>query len=211
MAYCSLAMNVGCFNDPPERQGLAHFLEHMIFMGSTKYPEEDAYGSHMAKSGGYCNAYTEFEWTNFQFQCTYSGLKDSLDMAANNFASPLLKKEDMDREINAVESEFKMNLPDDNVRILQILMNNTFHDDHLFNRFMWGNLQSLKGENPDTLWDDLKKFYDEHYSADRMKVCIQVKSHDNLQELRGWVEETLSIIPNKNLGVQDFSQFTKNG
>ena len=90
MAYCSIAINVGSFNDPPERQGLAHFLEHMLFMGSTKYPDEADYSDHLQKHGGYCNAYTEFEWTNYQLECNYAGLKQALDMAANNFASPLL-------------------------------------------------------------------------------------------------------------------------
>ena len=65
MAYCSLAVNVGSYNDPPKRPGLAHFLEHMIFMGSEKYPEEEAYSNHMSTFGGYCNAYTELEWTNY--------------------------------------------------------------------------------------------------------------------------------------------------
>ena len=65
MAYCSLAINVGSFNDPPHRQGLAHFMEHMIFMGSEKYPDESSYSEWMGSNGGYCNAYTEFEWTNY--------------------------------------------------------------------------------------------------------------------------------------------------
>ena len=38
IAYCALAVNAGAFNDPPHRNGLAHFLEHMIFTGSEKYP-----------------------------------------------------------------------------------------------------------------------------------------------------------------------------
>ena len=65
MAYCSLAINVGSFNDPPHRQGMAHFMEHMIFMGSEKYPDESSYSEWMGSNGGYCNAYTEFEWTNY--------------------------------------------------------------------------------------------------------------------------------------------------
>ena len=65
IAYCSIAVNTGSYNDPAERQGLAHFLEHMIFMGSEKYPDENAYGNHFSAHGGYCNAYTDFEWTNY--------------------------------------------------------------------------------------------------------------------------------------------------
>ena len=67
MAYASVAINAGSYNDPMKRQGLAHFLEHMIFMGSDKYPDEGGYSDHMAANGGFCNAYTQFEWTNYQF------------------------------------------------------------------------------------------------------------------------------------------------
>ena len=56
MAYCSLAINVGSFNDPPHRQGMAHFMEHMIFMGSEKYPDEDSYANHISENGGDSNA-----------------------------------------------------------------------------------------------------------------------------------------------------------
>ena len=42
MAAASLCINVGSFSDPPDIPGLAHFLEHMVFMGSDKYPQENA-------------------------------------------------------------------------------------------------------------------------------------------------------------------------
>ena len=67
IAQASIVMNVGSLNDPPHRQGLAHFVEHMVFMGSEKYSEKGSYSDHMASNGGYANAYTEFELTNFQF------------------------------------------------------------------------------------------------------------------------------------------------
>ena len=118
MAYASIVVNAGSYNDPPHRQGLAHFLEHMIFMGSQKYQSESAYSDHFASNGGYCNAYTEFEITNFQFQVQYSGLETALDMLANNFASPLLLKDAMKREIKAVDNEFKGVVVDDNARAI---------------------------------------------------------------------------------------------
>ena len=40
-------------------QGLSHYLEHMLFMGSEKYPDENEYDSFLAKYGGSSNAYTE--------------------------------------------------------------------------------------------------------------------------------------------------------
>ena len=58
IAYVSMTVNVGSFNDPINRQGMAHFVEHMVFMGSKKYPDSDAYSAHISEYGGYCNAYT---------------------------------------------------------------------------------------------------------------------------------------------------------
>ena len=48
-------------NDPAEYQGLSHFLEHMLFMGTTKYPDESEYSEYMSANGGYDNAYTSEE------------------------------------------------------------------------------------------------------------------------------------------------------
>ena len=67
IANASLSINVGSFNDPEDRYGMAHFTEHMVFMGSERYPESGSYSEHFEKNGGWSNAITEFEWTNFQF------------------------------------------------------------------------------------------------------------------------------------------------
>ncbi len=54
----ALAVGVGSLSDPKERQGLAHFLEHMLFLGTEKYPDESDYGNYLKSNGGYNNAYT---------------------------------------------------------------------------------------------------------------------------------------------------------
>ena len=99
MASVSIAVNAGSFNDPPTRPGLAHFLEHMIFMGSEKYPDENAFSSLISSNGGYSNAYTDNEVTNYQFKINHSQLKLALDMKANLLYKPLLKRDAMLREI----------------------------------------------------------------------------------------------------------------
>ena len=63
----SLRIEVGSFSDPEELQGLAHFLEHMVFMGSRKYPAENEFDKFVQDHGGSMNAYTADEFTNFHF------------------------------------------------------------------------------------------------------------------------------------------------
>lgn len=41
----ALSMAVGSFRDPTTAQGLAHYLEHMLFMGTAKYPDENDYSN----------------------------------------------------------------------------------------------------------------------------------------------------------------------
>jgi len=67
-AACAMVVGCGSYFDPPSTQGLAHYLEHMLFMGSKKYPGENQYDETMSKMGGDTNAYTEMEHTVFHFE-----------------------------------------------------------------------------------------------------------------------------------------------
>ena len=57
-AAAALLVNVGSYHDPPHLQGLSHFLEHMLFLGTEDYPEENAYNKFLSSRGGDDNAYT---------------------------------------------------------------------------------------------------------------------------------------------------------
>ena len=103
MVNCSIVVGVGSFLDPPNRQGLAHFLEHMIFMGSEQINDENAFGQHIAENGGYCNAYTENEFTNYYFKIKYEAFQEALRIQAYLLAAPLLKEDAQQREIQAVD------------------------------------------------------------------------------------------------------------
>ena len=54
-----MVVGVGSLSDPPNMQGLSHYLEHMRFMGSEQFPNENDYDSFLSKNGGASNAYTE--------------------------------------------------------------------------------------------------------------------------------------------------------
>ena len=51
-------VGVGSFSEPSYLPGLAHFLEHMLFMGSKKYPDVNEFMKHIAMFSGYDNAFT---------------------------------------------------------------------------------------------------------------------------------------------------------
>ena len=64
----------------------------MIFMGSEKYPDENAFSNFISAKGGSSNAYTANELTNYHFKINYENIRMALDLKANLLAKPLLKK-----------------------------------------------------------------------------------------------------------------------
>jgi len=63
----AVSVGTGSFGDPVTIPGLAHFLEHMLFMGTAKYPNEDEYMKFITDHGGIDNAFTAGEETNYYF------------------------------------------------------------------------------------------------------------------------------------------------
>ena len=66
-AAAALEVHAGHFSDPDERPGLAHFTEHMMFLGTKSFPEEGAFKAFLQKHGGSSNAFTGMETTGFHF------------------------------------------------------------------------------------------------------------------------------------------------
>ncbi|XP_057484528.1 nardilysin-like [Actinidia eriantha] len=192
-AAAAMCVGMGSFSDPFEAQGLAHFLEHMLFMGSTDFPDENEYDSYLSKHGGSSNAYTEAEHTCYHFDVKREFLKGALRRFSQFFISPLVKAEAMEREVLAVDSEFNQVLQNDSCR-LQQLQCHTSAPDHPFNRFFWGNKKSLvdameKGLN---LREQILKLYRDNYHGGLMKLVVI--GGETLDVLESWVLELFNNI-----------------
>ena len=62
-AAAAMSVGVGHFQDPEDVPGLAHFCEHMLFLGTEKYPDENDYSAYLNTNGGSSNAFTSAEET----------------------------------------------------------------------------------------------------------------------------------------------------
>ncbi|KAL4558442.1 hypothetical protein LXL04_036642 [Taraxacum kok-saghyz] len=196
-AAAAMCVGMGSFSDPLEAQGLAHFLEHMLFMGSAEFPDENEYDSYLSKHGGSSNAYTEVEHTCYHFEVKPEFLEGALRRFSQFFISPLVKTEAMDREVLAVDSEFNQALQSDACR-LQQLQCHTAAPGHAFNQFFWGNKKSLsdaveKGVN---LRDQILKFYNDFYHGGSMKLVII--GGETLDVLESWVLELFTKVKTSN-------------
>mgnify|MGYP001411845356 FL=1 len=163
----SMNVMVGSLSDPKEYQGLAHFLEHMLFLGTEKYPDVEDYGSFLKSNGGYSNAYTAEDHTNYHFEVYNDAFEGALDRFSQFFISPLFKKEYTEREMNAVHSEYQKNLEQDYWRMRQV-KRNLYNSNHPANHFEIGTIETLSNVNRNVLLD----FYKEYYSSNMMNLSI---------------------------------------
>lgn len=195
----AMDVNVGSFADPKDLPGLAHFCEHLLFLGTQKYPKENEYGSYLSQNSGHSNAYTSSMHTNYYFEVKNEAMRGALDRFSQFFISPLFSPAGKDREINAVDSENKKNLQSDNWRLYQ-LSRSTTNIKHPYNGFSTGNKATL-GDVPLELGlnvrDELIKFYTENYSSNLMTLCIL--SNESLETLSTWTDELFSEIKDKSL------------
>jgi insulysin len=190
----SLSVNVGSFQDPDNQQGLAHFLEHMLFLGTEKYPEAGDYQSYINTHGGSNNAYTSSDTTNFYFDIKPSAYEGALDRFSQFFITPLFSEQLAQREKNAVDSEYKAKLKDESRRNNQALKT-LLNPNHPHSQFTVGNLDTLKDRPNNPLRNQLLKLYKEHYFSENMALVLVA----NLpyKKMATLAQQYFSDIPNK--------------
>lgn len=189
-AAAAMNIAVGSNADPEARPGLAHFLEHMLFLGTQKYPDAGAYKAFIQSHGGNMNAYTAHENTNYYFDVASDSLAPALDRFAQFFIAPLLDEKYVDRERHAVHSEYQAKLQDEQRRshaAIQQVMN----PHHSYSHFAVGSAQTLQGN----VREDLVQFYQRYYSSNMMTLVVEGK--ESLAELKEMVEQYFSAIPNR--------------
>ena len=190
-AAASLDVFVGSAQNPAKREGLAHFLEHMLFLGTEKYPQASEYQQFIKENGGANNAYTSFEHTNYFFDIKPSALEQGLDRFAQFFIAPLLNDQYVEREKNAVNAEYQAGLKNEFRRSLAVLRE-VINPQHPFSRFSVGNLATLNSHNA-AVRNDLLMFYRKHYFAENM--ALSVLGRQTLDELEMMVRAKFDEVP----------------
>lgn len=167
----ALAIDAGHFQDPVSAQGLAHFLEHMIFMGNRQFPGPHQFPEFVTTHGGEHNAWTGTEHTNFYFDIRPDAFSQGLSHFSALFTCPLFDREWIAKELQAVESEYRMKLTDELRRLYQV-HKETANPAHPFTKFSVGNEQTLCDGDPAELEHALREFFQTWYVASNMSLVL---------------------------------------
>ena len=190
-AAAALRVEVGSAHNPRQRQGLAHFLEHMLFLGTSKYPNAGEYQAFISEHGGSHNAFTALDHTTYFFDIDPTQYDLALDRFSQFFIAPLFDREFVEREMNAVHSEYSKGLKDDGRRGWDVF-SEVVDPGHPFATLAVGNLDTLQGGETD-IREDLLKFYAKYYTAEEMTLVMV--SSATLDEMEAYAQR-FSKIPN---------------
>jgi insulysin len=188
----SLAVATGQIDDPKDAEGLAHFLEHMLFLGTEKYPDVGEYGNYIRSNGGRQNAYTAGDFTNYHFDIRHQALPGALDRFAQFFIAPKFNPEFVSREVNAVHNEAMRHVQNDLRKRLNV-SRELYDPTSGESKFSTGTKETLAKADPAAV----RAFYEGHYSADRM--ALAVASTASLDEMEKWVREDFAAVLKRNL------------
>lgn len=190
----SLSVPIGSMHNPDSQLGLAHYLEHMLFLGSERYPVINEYSKFMSQNGGYTNAYTAQDSTVYGFEVNDSAFPEALDRLADVMRAPSLDKKYADKERHTVNAEHQTYF-DNDMRKLYALQRYSLNPEHPMARFSTGDLDTLKDKPGSNLQQELESFFHEHYSANLMKVAIT--SPRDLADMQALAVLHLTQIPNR--------------
>ena len=182
------------------------FHEHMLFLGTEKYSNEDEYETFLNQYGGFSNAYTDMEDTNYFFsittdaeECFASGevkctdaLHGAMDRLAQFFIAPKFDRNMVDRELRAIDSEYRNGLTNDSWRNFQLLKLSS-NQTHPISKFGCGNYETLLSSGQDILLEQLREFWQNYYQTYNLRLAVV--GHGSLDALQSMVEDTFGQVP----------------
>ena len=194
----TLSVGVGQFQDPKNAQGIAHFLEHMIFMGSEKYKSPNEYMQFISENGGQTNAYTAAQQTTYLFSINSDKFPDALDRLSSAIKAPLFNGDMVEKEINAVNSEWLLRRQSEPfIRSRAAAM--TGNPNHPRILLGVGNKETLSVKR-EILLKELKDFYNKYYSSNIMKLVLV--GNESPQKLKRLAKKYFANIKNKKIDRQ---------
>eukprot|EP00746_Dinoflagellata_sp_MGD_P005469 gnl/MRDRNA2_/MRDRNA2_110582_c0_seq1.p1 gnl/MRDRNA2_/MRDRNA2_110582_c0~~gnl/MRDRNA2_/MRDRNA2_110582_c0_seq1.p1 ORF type:complete len:1183 (-),score=255.04 gnl/MRDRNA2_/MRDRNA2_110582_c0_seq1:27-3515(-) len=168
----AVSVQAGSLNNPKDVLGLAHFCEHMVFLGTKNFPDPSSFDRFINKYGGGNNAYTSDQDTVYYMSTLRQGWNESLARMSDFFRAPLFDRAYVEKEVHAIESEHAKNVQNPTQRTYEV-MQSLADSRSPVSWFSTGDLETLINEprkkGLDTV-EELKKFFKENYCPGKFGV-----------------------------------------
>lgn len=196
-----LLVRAGSKYETKEINGISHFLEHMLFKGTSRRPTPLEVASTLDRVGGNYNAFTDREYTGYYAQVRPEHLSLSLDWLSDIFLHSLLKPEAIEREKGVILEELNMYL-DTPLQYISEVWENLLYGDQPAGWDVIGTRETIIGVNQ----KKLRNYYQNHYSTHNTVLTIagRLENIEKIQEnIEGFFKEANIQEPLDKLAVKE--------
>jgi len=195
-------VDVGARDESDEQSGLSHFIEHMIFKGTSR---RSAY--QIAKEfdaiGGHTNAFTSMENTCYHAKVMDTHLDTMVDILSDIFLNSVFDPEEVERERPVIVQEVGM-VEDTPEEYIHLLAGSNFWGDHPLGRSILGTRENILGFNADTI----KSFFERFYHPERIVIAVAGNmEHDRIVDMVGpafgAIHNGKHLLPQRTMPVID--------
>lgn len=182
-----LVIRSGSRYETPQTNGIAHFLEHMVFKGTKSFKDTQSIAEAIESIGGYFNAWTANDHTAYWNTVPQSQWKRGLQVPSELAFAPVLPEGDLERERGVIIEEIRM-INDDPARLVDDLLGTILFPDHPLGRTILGPESVI---NTVTI-EDFKKYHKEHYAPSQAAYVV-VGNLDN-KDIDGEIKKLLGHL-----------------
>jgi predicted Zn-dependent peptidase len=138
-----VAFDAGARNEGPEENGMAHFLEHLVFKGGQKYATYKDVNETAERLGGVLNAYTSHDLVAFHITVRAESAAPAIDLLSDFVGRPRIDAEELDRERGVVIQEINRAF-DQPSMVAEYLIDKAAFGDHPLGRTVLGPEENLR-------------------------------------------------------------------
>jgi predicted Zn-dependent peptidase len=138
-----VAFDAGARNERPRENGMAHFLEHLVFKGGQKYPHYRDVNETAERLGGVLNAYTSHDLVAFHITVRAESAPQAIDLLSDFVGRPKLDAEELDRERGVVIQEINRSYDQPSV-VAEYLIDRAAFGEHPLGRTVLGPEENLR-------------------------------------------------------------------
>ncbi|WP_059045258.1 M16 family metallopeptidase [Paenibacillus rubinfantis] len=170
-------VKTGSRNESPERGGISHFIEHMLFKGTERYSAKDI-AEQFDAIGGNVNAFTSKEYTCYYAKVLDEHLPIAVDVLSDMFFRSLFDGEELRKEKNVIVEEISMyeDTPDD---MVHDLVSQAAYGEHSLAQPILGTEEKLRAMES----EHLREYMREHYTIENTVISVAGNIDDQVIEL----------------------------
>ena len=187
MVYITVAVGVGSRDESKEEEGLAHFVEHMMFDGTTKRSGKEIFKTINAV-GGQINAWTTKSQTSYVAKVRTEHFEVGLDILSDMIKNSTFPEDAIDKEVGVIFEEMSMGRTNDR-RMASEIQNDYIYGSHPLAHPIIGNEETVSSFTR----DQIESFVDRYYVGSN--IVVSVSGNINIVEAQSIVEKYFKDIP----------------